>query len=167
MLTYLNARLAACAFTVALVYPSTIAAQVRMAPIPGEPISWNVTGGAWRADSSLGFDALHVSPYVVDRPEQPRPEMIRARAVPDYRWEGAVVGGITLGVGLAVLTSGMCDSDSGTSHCGLLMVGAGLVGGTVGVVTGGFIGSLIPKRTSTESANQGVRMPPPLLTPTS
>lgn len=67
----------------------------------------------------------------------------------DHRWEGVVIGGLVLGVGMAIVGSQTCeDSGSGGGGCFRTTVGFGLLGGTVGVVVGGIAGSLIPKRTA-------------------
>lgn len=68
-----------------------------------------------------------------------------ARA-PDHRWEGVIAGGLLLGVGSAIVGYVICTEDnSANNNCAYTTIGFGLVGGTVGAVTGGLIGSLIPK----------------------
>jgi len=59
----------------------------------------------------------------------------------DYRWEGAGVGAVMLGLIGAMMGDGMCEGD----HCFAPTVAFGLVGALVGGVTGGLVGSLIPK----------------------
>jgi len=65
----------------------------------------------------------------------------------DYRWEGALVGGIGFGVFGVMLANSLCGYDETTPRhsCFLRAVEGLLVGGTVGVAGGGLIGGLIPK----------------------
>jgi hypothetical protein len=64
---------------------------------------------------------------------------------PTHWKEGAVVGGVTTGLGLALLIDGLCSSDSG-GNCASAVV-LGLVGGgAVGGVVGALIGGQFPKR---------------------
>jgi hypothetical protein len=68
-------------------------------------------------------------------------------AAPDYRWEGLVVGGAILGVlGIAV-GRGFCGYDDSAvkKSCLLPTINGFLIGATVGGVTGGLLGSAIPK----------------------
>jgi hypothetical protein len=60
---------------------------------------------------------------------------------PDYRWEGAAVGAIGLGLFGAVLGNGICEVENCTGATVLFALGGAVVGG----VTGGLIGSFIPK----------------------
>jgi len=66
----------------------------------------------------------------------------------DYRWEGALIGAITVGVWGAYLAAGMCTYDNPDPTVGCIL-GHGmlalLVGGVVGGGVGGLLGGLIPK----------------------
>lgn len=64
----------------------------------------------------------------------------------DYRWEGLAIGAIGLGILGAVFGAGLCDSDSGARNCTYAVIGGAAVSALIGGVTGGFIGSTIPKR---------------------
>jgi hypothetical protein len=66
------------------------------------------------------------------------------KGTPDYRWEGAIVGGVVVGALGGITAGGIC-SDNGGDSCGLRAAGGVLFGGVVGVVVGGLIGSLFPK----------------------
>jgi hypothetical protein len=63
----------------------------------------------------------------------------------DYRWEGLIIGGLALGVLGAVVGNGLCHDDTSDEHCAGSTILYGLVGATVGGVTGGLIGASIPK----------------------
>jgi hypothetical protein len=58
-----------------------------------------------------------------------------------------VAGAALLGVGLAVVTNGLCrDPDGGQGgSCVGSTLGGGLIGVTIGGVVGGLVGGLIPK----------------------
>ncbi len=82
-------------------------------------------------------------------PTQEPPSSTVAPRVPDYRWEGLVVGAVALGGFSAFVYEGFCgDTDSNSPGCtaGGLAV-AVLIGATIGGVTGGLLGGLIPKPT--------------------
>jgi hypothetical protein len=67
----------------------------------------------------------------------------------DYRWEGVVIGGVLLGAAGAFVASGFCNQgnqDIGADKgCAGPTVLGFFFGATIGVVTGGLIGSAIPK----------------------
>ncbi|MEZ4411856.1 MAG: hypothetical protein R2910_02560 [Gemmatimonadales bacterium] len=65
-------------------------------------------------------------------------------AADDYRWTGAIVGGVLLGAAGGVLLGGMC-SENGDDNCGVTAAFGVLLGAAVGVPLGGLIGSLFPK----------------------
>jgi hypothetical protein len=67
------------------------------------------------------------------------------RDIPPTHWkEGAIIGGLSVGLGLAVLADGLCSSDSGGS-CGGAAIGGFLLGGLMGGVTGALVGGQFPK----------------------
>ena len=65
----------------------------------------------------------------------------------DYRWEGLLIGGASVGVLGAVVVLAFCgDPDAGSgARCGLQPLVGLLFGATIGGVTGGLLGGLIPK----------------------
>jgi hypothetical protein len=68
------------------------------------------------------------------------------RDIPATHWkEGAVIGGVSAGLGLALLASGFCrDSESG-GDCGGAFSAGFLVGAVLGGVVGALIGGQVPK----------------------
>jgi hypothetical protein len=68
------------------------------------------------------------------------------RDIPPTHWEeGALIGGISAGLGLALLASGFCrDSDSG-GDCGGAFSAGFLVGDVLGGLVGALIGGQVPK----------------------
>jgi len=85
--------------------------------------------------------ALHREPLAV----LPRSDQLAVIAHPDHHAkEGAIIGGVSLGVAALIVGAILCD-DLGGGSCSTAMVGGALVGGLVGVVVGGLIGATIPK----------------------
>jgi hypothetical protein len=64
---------------------------------------------------------------------------------PTHWKEGALVGGVVTGLGLALLIDGLCSSDSGGNCVNAVVVGL-VGGGAVGGVVGALIGGQFPKR---------------------
>lgn len=60
--------------------------------------------------------------------------------------EGALIGGLGLGLAAAVLGASLCESGE---ECSGTIVVFGLIGATVGAVAGAFVGSTIEKRPKT------------------
>ena len=58
---------------------------------------------------------------------------------PTHWKEGALIGGLSVGLGLAFLADGLCRSSDSGGSCG----GAATVGFVVGGVIGGLIGALV------------------------
>jgi hypothetical protein len=71
-------------------------------------------------------------------------DSVRRQIRPTHWKEGALVGGIVTGLGLALLIDGLCSSDSG-GNCGSAVTGGLLGGGVVGGVVGALIGGQFPK----------------------
>jgi hypothetical protein len=67
-----------------------------------------------------------------------------AKSAPPIWKEGALVGGIVSGLGLALLIDGLCSSDSG-GNCGSAVAGGLLGGGVLGGLVGALIGGQFPK----------------------
>ncbi len=73
------------------------------------------------------------------------PDSARGR-IPPTRWkEGALIGGVTAGLGLALLIDGLCRSADTAGDCGGALTGGFLVGAVIGGVTGALIGGQFPK----------------------
>jgi hypothetical protein len=96
-----------------------------------------------------------VSPvYLLERPSLlhrdpltvfPRSDRFAVSAHPEhYAEEGAIIGGVSLGVAAAIIGAILCD-DLGGSGCSSAMLGGAVVGGLVGAVVGGLIGATISK----------------------
>ncbi len=68
------------------------------------------------------------------------------RSVPPTHWkEGALIGGVSAGLGLALFASAFCrDSDNG-GDCGGAFSAGFLVGGVAGGLLGALIGGQVPK----------------------
>ena len=65
---------------------------------------------------------------------------------PTHWKEGALIGGVSLGLGLAVLADALCrSSDSGVS-CGGATTGGFLLGSVIGGLTGALIGGQFLKK---------------------
>lgn len=64
---------------------------------------------------------------------------------PNYAKEGAIIGGVALGVSTAVLGYLICQDLSDRGNCLAEAGGAGLLMGLVGAITGGLIGGAIDK----------------------
>jgi hypothetical protein len=127
-------RLTGCLFALSLIARSPSLAQ--------EP---HVIEGP-AASEVWGSSLQPVEDFQLDAPSSPQGR-VRLPTAPDYRWEGLVAGAILLGVGLAVMTNGLCQDPDG-GHEGSCLgptLGAGLVGATIGGVVGGLLGTLIPK----------------------
>ena len=69
----------------------------------------------------------------------------------DHRWEGVAFGGVLGALGMAVAAQVLCAhaNESSGQSCFGTTIGFAALGGTVGVVLGGFIGSAIPKHPPT------------------
>jgi hypothetical protein len=72
-------------------------------------------------------------------------DSVRWDISPTHWKEGALIGGIGAGLGLALLASGFCrDSDNG-GDCGGAFSAGFLVGGVLGGLVGALIGGQVPK----------------------
>lgn len=66
------------------------------------------------------------------------------RDIRPTRWkEGALIGGLVTGLGLALVMDGLCSSDTG--NCGGALAGGFLAGGLLGGIVGALIGGQFPK----------------------
>jgi hypothetical protein len=67
------------------------------------------------------------------------------RDIRPTRWkEGALIGGLVTGLGLAPVMDGLCGS-SDTGDCGGALTGGFLAGGLLGGLVGALIGGQFPK----------------------
>ncbi len=111
-----------------LINPYNAGAQHPSSSIAG-PVSSPLTIGLdpqWAVSPSLALDTV--------------PRDIR----PTHWKEGALIGGLALGVGLAFLVDGLCrSSDSG--NCGGATTGGFFAGALIGGLTGALIGGQFPK----------------------
>ena len=64
---------------------------------------------------------------------------------PTYWKEGALIGGLPLGLGLAGLAGALCRSSDSGGSCGGAAIGGFLLGGAIGGVIGALIGGQFPK----------------------
>jgi len=71
-------------------------------------------------------------------------DSVRRHIRPTHWKEGALVGGIVTGLGVALLINGLCSSDSG-GNCGNAVVVGLMGGGAVGGIVGALIGGQFPK----------------------
>jgi len=96
-----------------------------------------------------GVIAMAVVPQrgVAQRPELPRlfetyqVALDSTVSQPTHWAEGAIIGGVAVGVLGAMMAEGLC-SDNPNVKCA---IGGAVVGGVIGVVVGGLIGGLFPK----------------------
>jgi hypothetical protein len=83
--------------------------------------------GRWGMEQQLALDSV--------------PRDIR----PTYWKEGALVGGISLGLGFALLWDSFCRSSDSGGSCGGATTAGFLVGGVLGGLIGALIGGQFPK----------------------
>jgi hypothetical protein len=87
-----------------------------------------------------------LSPFVPKIPHAPGNDRVALALGTDgrqtYAIEGAIAGGVGLGIVGAVPRSSSCSE---SSNCTTSVIGTGLIGPLIGVVIGGLIGSAIPK----------------------
>lgn len=105
-----------------LICPVVAVAQLPPTGIPGS-IPSEVLGAAARGPLR--------QPFALDSV----PREIR----PTHWKEGALIGGVTVGLGVALLSHELCRSSDNGGDCG----GATIGGFLVGAVLGGFVGALV------------------------
>jgi hypothetical protein len=92
-----------------------------------------------RAIVAAGPSDLLRAPIAVDT--------VRRRIQPTHWKEGAAVGGLVGGIGLALVVSALCRySDAAGSGCAGAVPAGFLVGGIAGGVSGALIGGQFPKK---------------------
>jgi hypothetical protein len=73
------------------------------------------------------------------------PDSVRHRIRPTYWKQGAFIGGLTAGLGLALFIAGLCHDSDTSNNCGSALTGGFLVGGVIGGVSGALIGGQFPQ----------------------
>jgi hypothetical protein len=64
---------------------------------------------------------------------------------PTHWKEGTLIGGVGVGLGMAILASGFCRSSDGGGNCGDTFTAGLVAGGVLGALVGMFIGGQFPK----------------------
>jgi len=104
------------------------------------------TAAAWvpRAAPSALLDPEVRGPLRANWNPEPQDSLPRIR--PTYWQEGALIGGLAGGIGLAVLAGGLCaySDDYGKDCTGTTLLG-GVIGAGLGGIPGALIGGLFPK----------------------
>ena len=72
-------------------------------------------------------------------------DSVRGTIRPTYWKEGALIGGVVTGLGLAFLADGLCSSSDTSDDCGGALTGGFLVGGVLGGLAGALVGGQFPK----------------------
>jgi hypothetical protein len=112
-----------------LISPTAAVAQRSSSRIAG-PVSTPVITGLharWVMTQSLALDSV-------------------ARDIRPTHWkEGALIGGVSLGLGLALLADGLCRSSDSGGSCGGATTGGFLLGGVLGGIIGALVGGQFPK----------------------
>ena len=68
------------------------------------------------------------------------------RSVPPTHWkEGALIGGVSAGLGLAFFASALCRNSDSAGDCGGAFNAGFLLGGVLGGLVGALIGGQVPK----------------------
>lgn len=127
----------------------------RLALVVSILTTWVATPASAQRLSSV-TPVLRVEPNALTRPKggtnPVSPLFLQVVRRPDHRWEGLIIGGLTVGILGAAAGSQLCHlSDSTNQHCLRTSVGLGLLGAFTGGITGGLIGGAIPKASPTDS----------------
>jgi hypothetical protein len=72
-------------------------------------------------------------------------DSVRRTIRPTYWKEGALIGGVVTGAGLAFLVNGLCRSSDTSDDCGGALTAGFLVGGVLGGLAGALVGGQFPK----------------------
>jgi hypothetical protein len=73
------------------------------------------------------------------------PDSVRHRVRPTHWKEGALIGGLAAGVGLALVGDALCRGSDAAGDCGGALTAGFLVGGVMGGFVGMLIGGQVPK----------------------
>ena len=73
------------------------------------------------------------------------PDSVRHRVRPTHWKEGAFIGGLTTGLGLALVADALCRGSDADGDCGGALTAGFLVGGVMGGFVGMLIGGQVPK----------------------
>lgn len=77
--------------------------------------------------------------------ERPALDSVPTEIRPTHWKEGALIGGLSVGVGLALLANGLCRSSDTSGSCGGATTGGFLLGGVIGGIVGALVGGQFPK----------------------
>lgn len=117
-----------------LIFPQGAVAQGSSSSITG-PVATRLTVAT---PLPHGLDAQ----AALGRP--PALDSVPRKIRPTHWKEGALIGGLSLGLGFAFLADGLCrSSDSG--RCGGATTGGFVLGGVIGGVIGALVGGQFPK----------------------
>ena len=95
----------------------------------------------WRPQPSLILSAVPRG-----RLQQPLAlDSVRQRIRPTHWKEGAFIGGLTTGLGLALFAESLCRSSESSANCAGAVTGAFMLGGVMGGVVGALIGGQFAK----------------------
>jgi hypothetical protein len=72
-------------------------------------------------------------------------DSVRHRIRPTHWKEGAFIGGLTTGLGLALFLDSFCRGSESSGDCAGAFTGGLVLGGLIGGVVGGLIGGQFPK----------------------
>jgi hypothetical protein len=72
-------------------------------------------------------------------------DSVRRQIRPTHWKEGALIGGLAMGLGFAYLADGFCRSSDTIDGCGGALPAGFLIGGILGGFTGALIGGQFPK----------------------
>lgn len=72
-------------------------------------------------------------------------DSVRRDIQPTHWKEGALIGGVSVGLGMAILASGFCGYSDNGGDCGGTFTAGLLAGGVLGGLVGALIGGQFPK----------------------
>lgn len=104
-----------------------------------------LTAGSAHAQRLAPRFATVPEPFAVSA-AQPRAAAVAFGHPKDHRLEGAIVGGVVVGAGLALFSNALCGlGDEPASQCAGLVFEYFLLGGAIGGLLGALVGSTFPK----------------------
>ena len=110
-------------------------------------ISPHVAAGQWSSPSIAGPVAipLTIAPDGRGMLDRSARDTVPREIRPTHWKEGALIGGLSLGVGVALLADALCRSSDTGGSCGGATIGGFLLGGVIGGVSGALVGGQFPK----------------------
>lgn len=119
-------------------------AQSALILLLATPVAAEAQGVSARIAGPAPSELLAVAPHGPLR--QPLATDSMPLSIRPTHWkEGALVGGLAMGIGLALLADGFCRSADSGADCGGASTAGFLLGGVVGGLTGMLIGGQFPK----------------------